>query len=143
MRTRFIGGLSALALSVGMLASAGPAAQATSAAYPTRQVDLSYGASYIRGTLTFYNRSVGFKGTIRALSSSGCRYAKLTTIAADNGDYLGTQETRRACNSVISVTESITADRVGGACSVFLEFFHGDGRRLTWFEYEHLDPQCP
>lgn len=58
MKTHLAAALGSVVLTAGTLLCA-PAAGAQTAAYPTTAVDVTYGASYVRGTLTWYNRSVG------------------------------------------------------------------------------------
>src|SRR4051812_35420286 len=75
MKTHLAAAVGSVVLTAGTLLGA-PAAGAQTAAYPTTTFDVSYGASYARGTLTWYNRSVGAEGTLRAV---GCRRAWLGT----------------------------------------------------------------
>ncbi|MFF0203216.1 hypothetical protein [Streptomyces sp. NPDC005017] len=94
-----------------------PAAGAQTAAYPTTPITgVSYGASYISGTLTWYNRSVGVDGALRAV---GCRRAWVGAYDA-SGIRLGAKSTSTKCDVTYSLNEfpAVPADVPGGAAYV-------------------------
>ncbi|MBT2505840.1 hypothetical protein J7I98_07965 [Streptomyces sp. ISL-98] len=77
-RTRKVGAAVAAAASVaGMVFAATPATAAV-ADYPTSTFSIEVGASYYKGTATWYNRSVEVNGAFKA---TGCRrvYARAFT----------------------------------------------------------------
>lgn|SRR5688500_17484066 len=64
-RTRKIGAAVAAVVSVaGMVSAATPA---TAAGYPTSTFSIEVGASYYKGTVTWYNRAVGVDGAFKAV----------------------------------------------------------------------------
>lgn len=76
------GAVVAAAASVaGMVFAAAPAS-ATVAAYPTSDFSIEVGASYYKGTVTWYNRSVSVNGAFKA---SGCRRVYAEAIAGTDG----------------------------------------------------------
>ncbi|MGV9841959.1 hypothetical protein ACWDUB_07610 [Streptomyces fungicidicus] len=90
---------------------------AQTAAYPTTPItDVSYGASYISGTLTWYNRAVGVDGALRAV---GCRRAWVGTYDA-SGNSLGARSTSTKCDVTYSLDDfpPVPADVPGGAAYV-------------------------
>jgi len=94
-----------------------PAAGAQTAAYPTTPItNVSYGASYISGALTWYNRSVGVDGALRAV---GCRRAWVGTYDA-SGNPLGAKSTSTKCDVTYSLDDfpPVPADVPGGAAYV-------------------------
>ncbi|WP_190016401.1 hypothetical protein [Streptomyces lucensis] len=94
-----------------------PAAGAQTAAYPTTPITgVSYGASYISGTLTWYNRSVGVDGELRAV---GCRRAWVGAYDA-SGIRLGAKSTSTKCDVTYSLNDfpAVPADVPGGAAYV-------------------------
>ncbi|MWA08341.1 hypothetical protein [Streptomyces sp. BA2] len=105
--------LGSLLLTAGTLLGA-PAAGAQTAAYPTTPFDVTVGASYLRGTLTWYNRSVGADGTLRAV---GCHRAWFGAYGA-SGQELGTWSTGIKCDGTYRFNGTIPADGPGGAAYV-------------------------
>lgn len=97
--------------------SATPAAPAgVAAAYPTTPVNFGDGAgSSIKGTLTWYNRSVAFSGN---LTSSGCRRAWFSAYAGNQS--LGPRSSSTHCNTVTPVPVTLPADVVGGGTDVLI-----------------------
>lgn len=123
------------AASAALTGPAAVAAPTAGAAYPTSSVDVSYGATYVRGTLTWFNRSVGFQGTYRAIESSGCRRAWFGTYTA-SGDYLDARSTSTLCNGTKPITTAIPADVPGGAASVVVCLDDADAVPLKCVKYE-------
>ncbi len=105
----------ALALSAAAgLAVSAPAVAATPAAaatYPTSKVYVTDGAgSVIAGTLTWYNRSAAFTGT---LTSVGCKRVWYSVFDA-YANPLGARSSSTHCDTVTSVPATLPADVVGG-----------------------------
>jgi hypothetical protein len=67
-----------LVATLGTIGVAAPAQAATTAAKP---FELTYGASYYTGTVTFSNRTVTATGTLHSVAGSGCRWVSLTPYA--------------------------------------------------------------
>ncbi|WBB63611.1 hypothetical protein O7599_14265 [Streptomyces sp. WMMC500] len=112
------------------------AAPAAPAAYPTTPVDVTYGATYVRGTLTWYYRSVGFTGTWRAIPSSGCRRVWIGTYDSD-GSLMGARSTSTLCDGVKPVNLTIPADAPGGATTVRVCLDDGNAAPLKCSLYGH------
>ncbi|GHI90446.1 hypothetical protein ACWGF3_17710 [Streptomyces xanthophaeus] len=115
MKTHLAAALGSVVLTAGTLLGA-PAASAQTAAYPTTPFDVTYGASYARGTLTWYNRSVGVDGTLRAV---GCRRAWFGAYGA-SGNELGAKSTSTKCDVTYPLQTVIPADVPGGAVYVIV-----------------------
>ncbi|MEU1018338.1 hypothetical protein ABZ383_34850 [Streptomyces sp. NPDC005900] len=115
MKTPLAAALGSAVLTAGALLGA-PAVSAQTTAYPTTPVDVTYGASYVRGTLTWYNRSVGFSGTLRAV---GCRRAWFGAYDANNVKR-GEVSTSPKCDTTYAINVGIPADVAGGAASVIV-----------------------
>ncbi|MEU9143980.1 hypothetical protein [Streptomyces sp. NPDC048349] len=115
MKTYLAAALGSAALTAGMLLGT-PAASAQTAAYPTTAFDVPYGASYVRGTLTWYNRSVGAEGVLRAV---GCRRAWFGAYGA-SGNELGARSTSTKCDVTYPIETVIPADVPGGAAYVIV-----------------------
>ncbi|CCK24695.1 putative secreted protein [Streptomyces davaonensis JCM 4913] len=116
MKTRLATAAGAAVLTAATVLGA-PAAGAQTAAYPTTPITgVSYGASYVSGTLTWYNRSVGVDGALRAV---GCRRAWVGTYDA-SGSLLGARSTSTKCDVTYSLDDfpSVPADVPGGAAYV-------------------------
>jgi hypothetical protein len=121
MRKSIAAGTGAIAVLTAIGGAVAPA-QAAETAYPTAPYNAPYGATYSKGTITFYNRSVQVKGTLRALSSSGCRQTIVKT-------YSGSRELARqygpsSCNGVVPVDMPVSADTGGGATSVWVGLYY-------------------
>ncbi|MET8850191.1 hypothetical protein [Amycolatopsis sp. NPDC004625] len=122
LQTRKIGAAAAVvAAAAGMVFAAAPA----QAAYPTSTFDITYGASYYRGTVTWYNRSVGVVGTFKA---TGCRRVYASAWAGSTRlDY---QSSSTHCDSTAAAPFSLSADVSGGAGEVDLWMTDGTGQAL-------------
>ncbi|MFF1411918.1 hypothetical protein ACFVX6_19400 [Streptomyces sp. NPDC058289] len=113
MKTHLAAALGSVALTAGILLGA-PVAGAQTAAYSTTAVNVTFGAGYLRGTLTWYDRSVGFDGTLRAV---GCQSAWFGAYGA-SGNELGTWSTGTKCDVTYPFNIGIPADAPGGAAYV-------------------------
>lgn len=74
------------------------------------------GAGYVRGTLTWYNRSVAFDGTLRAV---GCRRPWFGAYCA-SGNELSARSTSTKCDLTYPISVGIPADAPGGAAYVIV-----------------------
>ncbi|USQ85496.1 hypothetical protein NFX46_17945 [Streptomyces phaeoluteigriseus] len=115
MKAHLAAALGSVVLTAGTLLGAS-AAGAQTAAYPTSPVNVPYGASYVHGTLTWYNRSVVFDGTLRAV---GCRRAWFGTYGA-SGNQLSAKSTSTKCDVTYPINVAIPADVPGGAAYVIV-----------------------
>ncbi|KND26163.1 hypothetical protein [Streptomyces acidiscabies] len=122
--------------SVLALATLGLTAALTSpaAAAPTH-VDVTYGATYVRGDLTFNNRSVSFTGTYRSVSATDCRRAWFGTLDG-SGRLLDARSTGTLCNGTRAINTTVPADVPGGAGSVLVCLDNGSATPLKCLEYK-------
>ncbi|GAA3585017.1 hypothetical protein GCM10022222_82050 [Amycolatopsis ultiminotia] len=129
--------LCAVATLAGLVIAAPPS---NAAAYPTNSFDVTFGASYARGTITWFDRSVRLTGTMRSLSSSGCRRTIGFTYNADVSKQLGERGTSSQCGDVIKALTPIDvpADVPGGAGFATVCLTDGDGIVLGTAQ----DPAC-
>ncbi|GHE92621.1 hypothetical protein GCM10014715_56330 [Streptomyces spiralis] len=101
---------------------------ATAAAYPTSRVYVSDSAgSYISGTLTWYNRSVDFTGTMKSV---GCRRAWYSVFDG-YANSLGARSSSTHCDTVTSVPATLPADVVGGGSYVGVCLDDANGKPVT------------
>ncbi|MGW6026514.1 hypothetical protein [Streptomyces sp. NPDC055099] len=113
MKTHLAAGLGSIVLTAGTLLGA-PAAGAQTAPYPSTSFDVTIGASSVRGTLTWRDRSVGAAGTHRA---AGCGRVLFSTYGA-SGSVLGTVSSGTRCNVTYQFRHELPADAPGGVASV-------------------------
>ena len=115
-----------LATSAALAAPAVAAAPATASA--TTPVYVSDGAgSYIKGTLTWYNRSAVFTGT---LTSVGC-HRVWYSVFDGYANPLGARSSSTHCNSVTSVPATLPADVVGGGAYAGVCLNDANGKPVT------------
>jgi len=109
---KFGAAVAAVASVAGMVFAAAPAT-ATVAAYPTSTFSIEVGASYYKGTVTWYDRSVGVTGAFKAV---GCRrvYAQDWTTTA----WLDWASSSTWCDYADQAPLSLSADVAGGASMV-------------------------
>ncbi|WP_199442845.1 hypothetical protein [Umezawaea beigongshangensis] len=120
-RTRTIGAaVAAMASVAGTVLAAAPAA-ATVAAYPTSTFSIEVGASYYRGTVTWYNRSVGVDGAFKATG-----YRRIYAQAWASTTWLGWQSSSTWYNTSGPAALPLTADVEGGATEVDVWMTSGD-----------------
>ncbi|MFF1381304.1 hypothetical protein [Streptomyces sp. NPDC058308] len=113
MNTHLAAALGSVALTAGALLGA-PAAGAQTAAYPVTPFDVTSGGGHLRGTLTWYDRSVGVDGTLRAV---GCHSAWFGAYGA-SGQELGSWGTGTQCDVTFPFKAAIPANAPGGAAYV-------------------------
>jgi len=106
----------------------------TAAAYPTSSFDVTYGATYTRGTLLWAYRSVGVDGTQRAISTSGCRRTYVYTYDA-GVNQLGVRSSSTLCDGVAPISFTVPADVPGGAAFVSVCLADGNGAALECVGY--------
>jgi hypothetical protein len=120
-RTRKLGAVVAAVASVaGMVFAAAPAT-ATVAAYPTSTFPIEFGASYYKGTVTWYNRSVGVTGAFKA---TGCRRVYAEAYAGST--WLDWQSSSTWCDRAGTAPLPLSADVAGGASKVNVWMTTGD-----------------
>lgn len=127
-----------LAAGAGLLAiftTVAGTASAAQAAYPTAPYEAPYGATYTKGTITFYNRAAMVDGVQRALDTSGCRQTIAKSYSGST--LLDTTYSQVTCYSKVEeVHLYVNANVVGGATSVrvSLNNIASDGTRteLAW-----------
>ncbi|MET8682230.1 hypothetical protein ABZW18_32845 [Streptomyces sp. NPDC004647] len=115
MHKQFAAGLGTMALTAGMLLAL-PGATAHAAAYPTSSFNVSYGQTYTKGTLTWYNQSVNVSGGNNSVSSSACRATWARTFAG--GEQLGGDGGGHVCNGNKTFSFTVQAQVAGGASAV-------------------------
>ncbi|MGW7194721.1 hypothetical protein [Streptomyces chryseus] len=114
MKTHLAAALGSVVLTAGTLLGAPAAVGAQTAPYPTTPFDVTLGASSVRGTLTWYNRSVGADGTLRAAS---CVRVSFSAYGA-SGNELGNRITSTKCSGTYPFNIGLPAEVPGGAASV-------------------------
>ncbi|WP_416875133.1 helix-turn-helix domain-containing protein [Kitasatospora sp. SC0581] len=92
-------------------------AAAPPAAFPTTDFDIIYGNTSTKGTLTWYNRSVGLSGQGKSEDSADCRDTTATSYSA-SGSELGSIHTGVVCGASENYNAAIPADVAGGASTV-------------------------
>ncbi|MFM9610598.1 hypothetical protein DF268_03750 [Streptomyces sp. V2] len=111
------------------------AALSSPAAAAPRHVDVTYGATYVRGDLTFNNRSVSFTGTYRSVSATDCRRAWFGTLDS-SGRLLDARSTGTLCNGIRPINTTVPADVRGGAAAVMVCLDNGNAAPLKCLEYK-------
>ncbi|MGY3676495.1 hypothetical protein [Streptomyces sp. TE33382] len=122
MRKSMFGCLTVLTLAVGAVLAPGmAAAHAPAAAYPTSAFDIEFGATWTKGTITWYNRSVGVTGkhrSVEAGSPANCRNTSVDTLRADLSPLGGAGSYPDTCGATKSYKFDVSADVRGGAAYV-------------------------
>ncbi|MEV6443062.1 hypothetical protein [Amycolatopsis sp. NPDC051716] len=114
------------------------AAPAGAADYPVSYFLVKDGTGgYFSGRVTWYNRSVGIVGS---LNSSGCERALARSIV--NLKELDARSTSLRCNTVTSVSFSLSADVPGGADRVYVDLTDEYGRILDFMNCYRGNPDC-
>ena len=109
----------------GMVFAAAPAT-ATVAAYPTSTFSIVYGASYYKGTVTWYNRSVDVTGAFKA---TGCRRIYARSFAGSTSlDFVSSSTW---CDRSGPATLSPDANVAGGADNAWVYMTDGDQNYLA------------
>lgn len=104
---------------------------AHAASYPTSTYNITYGNTYTKGTVTWYNRSVSFSGSDKSVSLQACRAtwggtyeSNGTQLGGSSGDDGGT------CNTSNSYYFTVSANVAGGASYVVIDLttWNGGGK---------------
>jgi hypothetical protein len=120
-RTRKVGAvLAAVVSAAGMVFSATPATAAVSD-FHTSAFSIEVGASYYKGTVTWYNRSIEVTGAFKA---SGCRRVYAEAWAGTT--WLGWQSSSTWCDKSGSAPISLDTNVTGGATKVNVWMTTGD-----------------
>jgi hypothetical protein len=117
-----------LVMSAVLTAPAIAAAPTTVAAVAHTPVYVSDGAgSYIKGTLTWYNRSAVFTGTLKSV---GCRRVWYSVFDG-YANPLGARSSSTHCNTVTSVPATLPANVVGGGAYAGVCLDDAKGKPIT------------
>ncbi len=114
-RARKVGAAVAAVASAGGMVFAATPADATVAAYPTSTFPIEVGASYYKGTVTWYNRSVGVTGAFKAV---GCR--RVYAEARAGSTFLDWDSSSTWCDKSGQAPISLDANVTGGATKVYV-----------------------
>ncbi|MGC0334852.1 hypothetical protein RKD23_007842 [Streptomyces sp. SAI-170] len=117
MRIRSATALTAATLAIGVLGAA-PAADAATTAYPTSTFDVTYGQTYTRGTITWYNRSVTISGEHKSVSTENCRGTTGFTLNSADHEISHVSSDDVACGESKTFSFNVPADVEGGAAVV-------------------------
>jgi hypothetical protein len=101
--------------------------------------NLTWGATYYRGTVDFYNRSVVVSGQLRGLST-GCRRANAYSF--NPLKTLDSENTSLVCNGPVVREIPLSADAAGGASMVSISLRDPEGRYLTFCVCHRGDEYC-
>lgn len=121
MKTHFAAAaVGSLVLTAGTLlgAPAAGAQTATATAYPTSNFNIDFGATWTRGTVTWYNRSIRVVGQNRsavATPHEACRSTMAYALRADRSVMNLNFEISSACGDIKSYDFVVSADEPGGA----------------------------
>lgn len=131
LKSRLAAGALALAAAGSVVLGAAPASAAPYPVVPIQKGDLQYGATYVTGSVTFYNQSVKVDGLAHYV---GCRtiYATAYDIR-ENGEerVLDVGSTSPQCNRDHVVDIGLDAKTAGGADIVKLELRDGNGKSFA------------
>lgn len=126
----------ALAAAAGLnLAGAPNAAAADRATF-----DVTVGATYYRGTIEFYNRSVIVDGVLRGLST-GCRKAGAWAYDA-GGDWMDHRNTSVVCNGAVERDIPLSWDTPGAASAVVIDLLDANGNLIEYCVLYRGDEYC-
>lgn len=114
-RTRRLGAAVAVAASVGGMVFAATPTTATVAEHPTSAFSIVVGASYYKGTVTWYNRSVKVD---EAFKARGCRRVYARAFAG--GTSLDFKSSSTWCDRSGPADFSLDANVVGGANKIWI-----------------------
>ncbi|WP_030355957.1 hypothetical protein [Streptomyces scopuliridis] len=117
MRTHLAAVLSAVALTTGTLLGA-PAATAQTSAYPTSEFDVTFGNTYTRGTITWYNRSVTVAGEHKSVDPASCRGTTAFTLDSAGNELRKDYSLYNVCGKSDTFSIPVDADVPGGAAFV-------------------------
>ncbi|MCY0951426.1 hypothetical protein [Streptomyces sp. H27-S2] len=123
MKTHLAAALGSVVLTAGTLlgAPAAGAQTATATAYPTSPFNIEFGATWTRGTVTWYNRSVRVVGQHRSAvgdSPVTCRTTWAYTLQGDRAVIGMGGGSPIACGTIKPYDFFVPADKPGGAAYV-------------------------
>lgn len=121
MKTHFAAALGSVVLTAGTLLGAPAAGAQTATAYPTSDFNINFGATWTRGTVTWYNRSVRVVGQHRSAVSDGAVTCRTTWAYSlqNNRAVIGQGGgSPIACGTIASYDFVVPADQPGGAAYV-------------------------
>ncbi|MEU6261104.1 hypothetical protein [Streptomyces sp. NPDC047043] len=128
--------MATLVAAAGLTLTGAPSAAAADRA----SFDLTVGATYFRGTIDFYNRSVSVDGVLRGLTT-GCRRGAAWANDA-SGKVLDHRSTSLVCNGAVSRQIPLTADVPGGAAIVEVDLLDADGHIIAFCFAVRGDEYC-
>lgn len=131
MKTHLAAALGSVVLTIGALLGA-PAAGAQPAAHPTTPVTVTEEGGHLRGTVTWYNRSVGFSGTLRAV---GCHRVSFGAYGA-SGHEFGTWSTGTKCDVTYPFNVVISPDAPGSIAYVRICLDDVNANSSTCIKYD-------
>ncbi|MEU4360122.1 hypothetical protein [Streptomyces virginiae] len=123
MKSHLTAAVGSVVLAAGTLlgAPAAGAQAATASDYPTSDFNIDFGATWTRGTVTWYNRSVRLVGYHRSAvrdSALTCRTTYAYTLQGDRAVIGQGGGYPIACGAVASYNFVVPADQPGGAAYV-------------------------
>lgn len=128
LKTRLAAGLAVLAATASVTIAVAPAASADEYPYAVIEKEhLQYGASYLTGRVTFYNRGASVNGTAHLV---GCRtfYAWTIDKQGDKEVPLDVKSSSPKCDGNFAIDIPLEANIVGGADRVIIEMRDGAGK---------------
>ncbi|MFB6523700.1 hypothetical protein [Streptomyces sp. NPDC056401] len=121
MKTHFAAALGSVVLTAGTLLGAPAAGAQTTTAYPTSDFNINFGATWTRGTVTWYNRSVRVIGQHRSAVSDSAVTCRTTWAYSLQGNRAVIGQgggSPTACGTIASYDFVVPADQPGGAAYV-------------------------
>ncbi|MEU6948142.1 hypothetical protein ABZ957_23375 [Streptomyces sp. NPDC046316] len=131
MRTEVTAALGAMSLTAGLLFAV-PATTAAAEA-PPYTFDASFGQTYTRGTVTWYNRSVAIEGEQKSVSPTSCRRTLVDTFTA-RGAWLSSRSSSPVCGQSATISFSVPADVAGGAGRVTVYLIHEETHEVLSYD---------
>ena len=100
---------------------------------PPQPFDITYGATYFRGTTTWSDRSATVDGTLRGLSGTGCRSVEVIAYGP-HWEVYDDRSTSLVCNAVVAEHIPLVFNVQGGAAVIEIYFREPDLNTLEWVE---------
>ncbi|MEU6986417.1 hypothetical protein ABZ946_23785 [Streptomyces sp. NPDC046324] len=132
MRTKVTAMLGTVSLTAGLLFAL-PATSAAAAEAPPYTFDASFGQTYTRGKVTWYNRSVAIEGEQKSVSPTSCRRTLVDTFTA-RGVWLASRSSSPVCGQSAKIAFSVPADVAGGAGRVTVYLIHEETREVLSYD---------
>ncbi|MDD9381264.1 hypothetical protein M8Z33_32360 [Streptomyces sp. ZAF1911] len=121
MKTHFAAALGSVVLTAVTLLGAPAADAQTTTTYPTSDFNINFGATWTRGTVTWYNRSVRVIGQHRSAVSDSAVTCRTTWAYSLQGNRAVIGQgggSPTACGTIASYDFVVPADQPGGAAYV-------------------------